>query len=196
MAAGKAPKDAPKAQPAKRSDGSIPEGPALGSPAPQFSLKKLDGGGLVNLASLKGHVVVLEFGSYSCPIFRDRVAAMEKLKTEYGTRATFFVVYAREAHPAGEWEVDRNKDQSISVDQPRTIDARQALAKKAKESLKMTVPILLDGVGNDAAIAYGAGPNSAVVIGRDGTIVAKQQWFDPYGIRRAIDSAAKPATQP
>jgi Spy/CpxP family protein refolding chaperone len=196
MAAGKAPKDVPKAEPAKLADGSIPDGPPVGSPAPQFSLRKLDGGGLVQLSQLKGRVVVLEFGSYSCPAFRDRVSAMEKLKSEYGNRATFFVVYSREAHPAGGWEVDRNKDQSISVEQPRSIDARQQLAKKARESLKITVPMLLDSVGNDTALAYGAGPNSAVVIGRDGTIVAKQQWFDAYGIRRAIDNAAKPATQP
>ena len=51
---------------------------------------------------------------------------------------------------------DRNKDQSISVEQPRSPEARQKLAATAKESLKITVPVLLDTVGNDTAIAYGA----------------------------------------
>ncbi|HYO09623.1 MAG TPA: deiodinase-like protein, partial [Tepidisphaeraceae bacterium] len=179
-----------KRDPSTLSDGKIPAGPAVGSPAPPVSLRRLDGS-LVTLESLKGRVVVLEFGSYSCPAFRDRAAAMEKLRGEYGTRATFLVVYAREAHPAGEWEVDRNKDQSISVEQPRSADARRALATQARDALKITVPILLDSLGNDTAIAYGAGPNSAIVIGRDGTIAARQNWFEPYAIRRWIDAAVK-----
>jgi hypothetical protein len=65
----------------------------------------------------------------------------------------------------------------------------------------MTTPIILDTIGNDTALAYGAGVNSAYVIGRDGTIVGRQQWFEPIALRRALDAAtattpAKPATKP
>ena len=65
------------------------------------------------------------------------------------------------------------------------------MAKKAKLELKITTPILLDTIGNDTSIAYGAGANSAYVINRDGTIAAKQEWFDPTGLRREIDEAVK-----
>ena len=192
-AARKRGKDARKAPPPaiKPTDSTAQPGTA----APQFALKKLDGA-LVQLSALKGRVVVLEFGSWTCPAFRERAAAMEKLKNDYSTRAQFFVVYTREAHAKGEWEVDRNKALEISVDQPTTIEARSELAKKSRDELSITVPIMLDTIGDEAAKAYGAGVNSAFVINRDGIIVARQQWFDPTGLRSAIDEAVKatPAT--
>ena len=174
-----------------------PAGPAIGAAAPDFTLTKPDGA-QVNLASMKGRVVVLVFGSYSAPTFRNRAAALEKLKSELGTRASFFIVYTREAHPTGEWEVTRNKEDGISVEQARTLDARRNAATTAREKLKLSTPILLDTIGNDTAIAYGAGINSAYVIARDGTIAARQQWFEPLALRRAIENAAnaKPATRP
>src|SRR5262249_25597797 len=136
-------------------------------------------------------VIVLEFGSYSCPAFRNRVAAMEKLKTDYGTRASFFVVYGKEAHALGEWEVDRNKDDGISVEQPKTQEARKTLAEEARDKLHILTPIVLDSMGNDAARALGAGANSAYVLTRDGTLLAKQKWFEPIAIRRVLDEATK-----
>jgi peroxiredoxin len=169
----------------------------VGAAAPQFALKKLDGS-LVQLSALKGRVLVLEFGSWTCPAFRERAAAMEKLRNDYSTRAQFFIVYTREAHAKDEWEVVRNKDEEIVVEQPKSSEARVELAKKAREQLKLATPLLIDSMGNDTAIAYGAGANSAVVINRDGMIVARQQWFDPAGLRRAIDQAVKatPTTKP
>jgi hypothetical protein len=187
------------AKPGASAPGSetAPPGPQIGDPAPDFTLTNPDGA-QVNLASMKGRVVVLVFGSYSAPTFRNRAAALEKLKSDLGTRASFFVVYAREAHPTGEWEVTRNKEDGISVEQARSLDARRTAAQTAREKLKLTTPILLDTIGNDTAIAYGAGINGAYVIARDGTVAARQQWFEPLALRRAIENAAnaKPATRP
>jgi hypothetical protein len=123
---------------------------------------------------------------------------MEKLKNDLGPRAQVYVVYAREAHAVGEWEVDRNKDEGIQVEQPRTLEARKTLASAAREKLKITVPMLLDSMENDAAKALGAGPNSAIVINRDGVIAARQQWFEPTSLRRVIDESlnARPTTRP
>jgi peroxiredoxin len=173
------------------------KGPAPGEAAPQLTLKKLDGSTL-QLSSLKGRVIVLEFGSYSCPSFRTRAPAMEKLKNDLGSRAQFFIVYGREAHATGEWEVDRNKDEGITVEQPKTFDARKTLAGSAKDKLKITVPMLIDSVDNEAAKALGAGANSAFVIDREGKIAARQDWFEPAALRRAIEEApnVRPTTRP
>ena len=53
-------------------------------------------------------------------------------------------------------------------------------------------------MSDSSATAYGAGENSAVVIGRDGTVVARQQWCDPFRIRVALDEAlgSRPTTAP
>jgi len=42
-----------------------------------------------------------------------------------------------------------------------------------------------------ASNAYGGFPNATVIIGRDGSIVARQQWTDPSGLPRLIDAAVR-----
>ena len=44
-------------------------------------------------------------------------------------------------------------------------------------------------MSDSAAKDYGALENSAYVIGRDGKILARQQWLDPFGLRRVVDDA-------
>lgn len=164
----------------------------VGQAAPDFSLKRLDGQTL-QLSSLKGRYVLLIFGSYTSPSFRSRAAALEQLKLSYGTRLNPLIIYTRENHPAGEWNVERNKDEGIAIEQPKDMDARLGLAKQARTSLKLTVPILLDSMEDATAKAYGAvATNSAVVIDRDGKVVARQKWFEPYALRRMLDEAMKP----
>ena len=75
----------------------LTEGPRIGDLAPDFELADLDGNS-VRLSDLRGRPVVLEFGSYTCPIFSDRVPAMEQLAREHPD-ASFLVIYVREAHP-------------------------------------------------------------------------------------------------
>ena len=173
-----------------RPDEPLSKGPGVGEPAPALDLPRLDGTRL-RLDNLKGRIVVLVFGSYSSPSFRNRAAALDQLRLETGTKAQFIVIYGREAHPAGEWEVSRNKQDGVAVQQPRTDADRKALAQTARETLKLTTPIALDTIDNSAASAYGAGANSAYVIGRDGKIAARQAWFEPLALKRAIDAAAK-----
>ena len=196
MAEANAKKKSPKSEISNsKSEISEPKGPAIGETAPELTLKKLDGSNL-QLSSLKGRVVVLEFGSYSSPSFRTRAAAIEKLKNDLGSRAQFFVVYTREAHATGEWEVDRNKDEGINVEQPKTFDARKTLATSAREKLKITVPMLIDSPDNQVAKTLGAGANSAYVIDRDGKIAARQDWFEPAALRHAIEDAANARPSP
>jgi len=59
---------------------STPQAATLqpGQAAPGLSLKDLDGK-RIELALLRGRVVLLVFGSYSSPSFRQRAAALEKL---------------------------------------------------------------------------------------------------------------------
>src|SRR5439155_10711882 len=104
----------------------------------------------------------------------------------------------KEAHAIGEWEIDRNKDDGVQLEQPKTIEARKTLAETARQKLKITTPILLDSIDNEAVKAFGATENSAYVLTRDGTIAARQQWFEPTALRRAIDQATNPraATRP
>jgi len=169
---------------------AAPPGKEVGEAAPNFELRKLDGNP-VQLSSFKGRVLVMEFGSISSPAFRSRVEGMERLKQQRGEQAAFLIVYTKEAHPKGGWEVDRNKEEGFLVEQPKDDAGRRALATDARNRLKISLPIAVDGTDNATADAYGGFPNGAVVVGKDGRIAAVQKWTDPDGLRRIIDEAAR-----
>ncbi len=137
------------------------------------------------------------FGSYSSPSFRQRAAALESLAKQFGSRAQFLIVYTKEAHPAGEWDVDRNKDAGIAVEAHKDAAARAARADKTQGALGLTIPIAPDTMDDAVSAAFGGFPNSAVVLSRDGIIVARQQWVDPGGLERRIEQALKvPTSKP
>jgi peroxiredoxin/Spy/CpxP family protein refolding chaperone len=176
-----APIDPAAAGPAKPID--------TGQTAPDFKLQKIEGA-TVQLSSLKGRVVVLIFGSYSSPSFRGRAASIDRLTREIATTASVFVVYTKEAHPVGGWEVDRNKDENIAIKQPATLDARRDIARKTREALRLTTPLLVDDMENSVTTAYGGFPNGAVVINRDGIVAGSQQWVETGALKHIVEEAS------
>lgn len=163
---------------------------AVGHPAPDWQIKKLDGSP-VQLSSFKDKLVLVAFGSYSSPSFRQRVFALDDLRREYSTKISCVIVYTREAHPAGAWEVERNRDEEISIADHKNEDERRDIAKRAKDRLKLgSFTFTIDSMDDATAKSYHATPNTAaVLIGRDGTVLAYQQWFDAYTMREAIIDA-------
>lgn len=161
---------------------------SVGTVAPPFHLATPEGID-VSLARFKGRVVVLEFGSLTSPTFRDQAPAMERLNQRYDQRVFFLVVYTREAHPAGQWDVARNQDDGISIPQSKDMDERRNLADRARRGLDISAPVLVDTMDDAVSTAYGGFPDATFVIGRDGKIVGRQQWTDPSGLPRLIEAA-------
>ncbi len=162
--------------------------PDVGSPVPDVKIAELNGRTFVP-ANYKGHVLVLEFGSLSCPVFRDHVQEMEKLKSAEGPRAFFLLVYTREAFPAGDKDVQRNKDQNISVPDAKTLEERKTQAEQTQQSLQITMATAVDSMDDAVSKAFGTFPNGSVVIGKDGNIAALEHWTNADSLRRAIDQA-------
>ncbi|HEV2295353.1 MAG TPA: deiodinase-like protein [Tepidisphaeraceae bacterium] len=183
----------------RRSPATAPapgSGAKVGAPAPDFELVRLDGKP-VRLSSFQGRVGVIIFGSYSCPSFRQRATELEALAKRFGSRASFLIVYTKEAHPAGDWDVDRNTDAGIAVEAHQDAAARAAQAEKTPEALKLSIPMAPDTMDDSVSAAFGGFPNGAVVLSRDGVIFARQQWVDPHGLERRIEQALRiPASKP
>ncbi|HEY1629029.1 MAG TPA: deiodinase-like protein, partial [Tepidisphaeraceae bacterium] len=180
-------------QPAQHTDAS-PSSPAvtlqIGQKAPDFSLQKLDGQS-VQLSSFKGRFVLLVFGSYSSPIFREHAAALEQLRRQYAPRMNVILIYTRENYPVGQWDVERNKQDDVLIPEHTDMNARMAAAKLARDRLNLTMPIALDTMDNKTAADYDGLSNAAVLIGRDGSVLFFQKWFEPYALRAAIDESLK-----
>jgi peroxiredoxin len=159
-----------------------------GKEAPDFSLEKVTSG-TASLAAYRGKVLVLVFGNYSSPSFRQRVVELEQVKREYTRRGVeCLIIYTREVHAVGEWEVERNKDARVAVEQPTTLADRKALAKQARETLNITIPIAIDTIDDKTAKDYDGFTNACVVVGRDGLVVARQTWFNSDTLRSQLDA--------
>ena len=163
-------------------------GPEAGSPIPDTQIIEANGRAF-SPSQYKGHVLVLEFGSMSCPVFRSHAQAMENMKRLEGSRAFFLIVYTREAFPAGDKNVERNRDEGVNIPQATTLDDRKSQALETQRKLRITIPMAVDSMDDSVSNAFGSFPNGAVVIGKDGKIAARQQWTNPDTLRLAIDDA-------
>jgi Spy/CpxP family protein refolding chaperone len=165
---------------------------SVGQPAPDFSLKALDSE-TVSLSSYKHKVLVLVLGSYTNPPFRDHAEGLQALRDKYGTNGVnFLVIYTKETHPTGGWEIQRNKTDNINIAQPKTQAERNAIANRAKAAMNLSILTAPDTMDDKTATAYAVGDGApAYVIGRDGTILFHQSWLEPMALGQAIEDALK-----
>jgi Iodothyronine deiodinase len=110
------------------------------------------------------------------------LGALEDLESRYGSEVAFFVVYIKEAHPEDGWVLDRNRRANVTVGDPATLEERAAVAQTCALRMRMSLPVLVDGLDNAVASAYGGWPDRLYLIGRDGR-VAFQGREGPFGFK-------------
>ncbi len=125
---------------------------SIGDPAPQFTLKDIDGN-VVSLGQFKGRTVVLAFWSTWCSRCEEELAF---LRDTFGDRRDVAVVLV-------------NQDSEKSFPRERV--------RAYREKLKLTFPILIDeGLSLWELFGINALPTS-VVIGRNGTVTLVEPNF-------------------
>ena len=146
-------------------------GPQINALASDFDLPEVGTQRQVRLSDFRGKTpVVLVFGSYSCPNFRASAEALNALFERYGRQASFFLVYIREAHAAGDWQSTRNVREGVAVASPLTLQDKQDHAAMCMRQLHLKFPALVDGMDGSVEAAYAAWPSRAFVIGADGRV--------------------------
>lgn len=189
------PKDQPRnAEPSKETlirglfrqeIGSLQPGPALGESTPDFTLKTNDGKGEVTLSKVIGpKPVVLVFGNFTCGPFRSQAGNVEKLYRLYKDRATFLMVYVREAHPTDGWRMDSNDHVEVSLPQPQTYDERVQVARTCGARLQLGFPMLVDTIDDTVGARYSGMPSRLYLIDRQGK-VAYKSGRGPFGFKPA-----------
>jgi hypothetical protein len=104
------------------------------------------------------------------------------LHRQYRSQVAFFVVYIKEAHPEDGWVMGRNRRAEIRVQDPATDRQRAEVAQMCVTRMRIGIPVLVDGIDNAVASAYGGWPDRLYLIGRDGRI-AFQGGEGPFGLR-------------
>jgi len=162
-------------------------GPEEGKPAPDFALVNLNGQ-VVTLNSLLGKPTVIEFGSYTCPIFRGKVNSIAKLQEQFGDRVNWIMIYTYEAHASdGDFATPVNARAGIEIPQHQSFFDRVRCAKRTKEQMNLNRSILVDNFENSVTKAYSGHPNRGYVIDAEGIIRSKQVWIDPGRTRRVLE---------
>jgi Iodothyronine deiodinase len=114
---------------------------------------------------------------------------LEELYERHRDDLAFLVVYIREAHPEDGWVLESNREAGIALRDPATDDERTETAATCATRLHTRIPVLVDGLDDAVASAYGAWPDRLYLIGRDGR-VAFQGGEGPFGFRPAELAAA------
>lgn len=163
--------------------GSMSEGPSLNDKAPEFQLKVAGSKDTVRLSSLIGpKPVVLCFGNFTCGPFRGLYPDVEAIYDRFKDRATFVMVYVREAHPTDGWKMEANTRVGVAVAQPRSTEEREAVCTQFRNKLKPGMRVLVDDIADLAGNAYSAMPARLYVIDTKGKVAFKN-GRGPFGFK-------------
>lgn len=157
-----------------------------GDNVPDFTLYKTNGDSVrLRDLLLGGKPVLLVNGNYTCPVFRNKIGALNEMTNYYGPLLQVFVVYTVEAHPIIDpspyngqvWVTNNNIQEGVLFPQPKTYGERVALIDTMLTQYDIVPDILVDGPCNAWWSNFGPAPNNAYLIDPNGTVAAKHGWF-------------------
>jgi hypothetical protein len=94
----------------------------------------------------------------------------------------FLAVYVREAHPEDGWVLTENRRAGIAVPDPASADERHEVAATCRAGLRLGMAMVVDGLDNAVASAYGGWPDRLYLVDRRGRI-AYQGGEGPFGFK-------------
>ena len=114
-----------------------------------------------------------------------KLAQFNKRVADFSQDVESLTVYVQEAHAADKWAIANTLDYEIN--DHKNIDDRLAAAKLLQE-IGLRCPLVIDRMSNNAAVQYGALPESLFVI-EDGTITFKALGpfaYEPLLLRKFL----------
>jgi hypothetical protein len=166
----------------------------FGDAAPEVMVTGLDGADQRPLTDRFGiRPVVLAFGSYTSPAFRQSLPRLQNLAGQFEGRVQVVIVYIKEAHAEDEWQVDDNREMEIDYLQPTTMDERLRIASDFSSNYDLRLPIVVDAMDNAAEAAYAAWPVRLYVVDEAGSVVYKsrpgENGFDVMELGEFLDTS-------
>ena len=153
--------------------------PRPGDRVPDFDLPTLGGGRFRSTDLRETGPALMIFGSYTCPVTDSAAPGLNELHGRFGDRVRFVMVDVREAHPGK------------AVPQPKALDEKMAHAEQLRDFHGFKFEVAVDDIDGTLHRALSPKPNSAYVLGKDGTILFRAQWAnDTKALAAALDAIA------
>jgi len=140
------------------------EDPGPGDRVPEFDLAIVGGGRFTTRDLAETGPVLLIFGSSTCPVTDNAAPGLHDLHHRFGDRIRFVMVNVREAHPGK------------AIPQPKTPAEKMLHAERLRDLHRFAFEVAVDDVDGSLHRALSPKPNSAYVLGVDGTILFRAQW--------------------
>ncbi|KAJ7325700.1 thyroxine 5'-deiodinase [Desmophyllum pertusum] len=130
--------------------------------APNPSLVSTDGLSYRRLLSFcRGNrPLVVNFCSWTCPVFRARVGEFLSVVQEFSDVADFLTIYIEEAHPSNGWAFENN----VVIPTHQSLEDRCKAARLMLSSTNFNCPVVVDTMENEANRAYAGVPIRLYVI--------------------------------
>jgi type I thyroxine 5'-deiodinase len=88
----------------------------------------------------------------------------------FRSHASLVFVYIAEAHTTDGWQLQSNLDDDVLLASHTTLADRFAAASEGVDRLGLTLPVLVDDMGDAVSEAFAAWPERIYVVGADGRI--------------------------
>ena len=146
----------------------------------------------------KGKPVVLISSSYTCPVFRGKVPAINSLIDIYSDSVSIFIIYTIEAHP----NIDispyfgfvntgqQNINEGILYRLATNYSDRKYVVNRMDSGMTINAPVFIDGPCDPWLRHFGPAPNNAYLITPQGIVYSKHAWYNkaPQNMAHDIDS--------
>mmetsp|Transcript_21856 Transcript_21856/g.24398 ORF Transcript_21856/g.24398 Transcript_21856/m.24398 type:complete len:221 (-) Transcript_21856:87-749(-) len=166
-----------------------------GDRAPDFTLSDVNGKKYTLSELLKEKPVVVQFGSYTCPVFQRKVEESKVLAKDF-PQVTFLVIYNIEAHPKTDvspysgkpWELQYSiyKQAYTYPDRVKHAIANTELWNGFGSQILLIDDLEPNGPNNPLWCTYGTAPNGGWLIRQDSIVDFEQYWFGVDDFRKAI----------
>ena len=153
--------------------------PGPGDRVPDFDLPTLSGGRFASIDLIESGPVLMIFGSYTCFVTDSAAPGLNELYARFADRVRFVMVDVREAHPGK------------AVPQPETLDEKMAHAGLLRDLHGFEFEVVVDGIDGTLHRVLSPKPNSAYILGKNGTLLFRAQWAnDTKALAAALDAVA------
>lgn len=126
-----------------------------GDSAPDSRIFTLDGRPRQLLDFSEGNrPLVINFCSWTCPVFRARVSQFLNIVREFSDVADFLTVYVEEAHPCDGWSFKNN----VTIPTHQTLEQRCAAAQVMLDTVAFDCPVVVDNMDGTTNKAYAGMP--------------------------------------